>query len=449
MLLQVVKNRVAPAMLASDWEEIVGKANALFQAEESKDLSSFISNNIEKLRHYDVPRMERAVAIVMWGRSGSLLLASYFDGHEDVIALPETSGYNVYRFFDRYKSLPLRYKLLGYPVFEPNYTRFFEGDYAISRTRYYAAVEAILKFCQAWPCEFLQSRRAFFLLVHIAYHLALGRRPVSSRPLIAYAQHFWNSTEAKRLRQDFPQAKFIHTIRDPISACDSFFHFHANAVERFILLPYSALNSLVGKDRPQPGMESRTRAVRFEDLHSHTHEVMRSLADWLDLDHQPTLFESTFNGIPYVVRRDGTAWSGPRPQQLQRCSRHLSWKDRAVLYSVLYENFVSWNYPCPSILRYRTVSYVVFFSLFLFPTKMEITGAKAVFKRNIIPALREGKFGAIVTSLVLIVRCRLQTVSLLALAFVRRCAKPPVLLRPERKWQQSERGDGTGELPEA
>ena len=431
-------------MLATDEEEIVLKANALFHAEQSKDLRDLISDNIGKLQLYDVPRMERIVAIVMWGRSGSFLLASYLDGHEDVITLPETCGYNLYRFFDRYNSLPLRYKLLAYPVFEPNHTRFFEGDFAISRTRYYAAVEAILKFCQVWPCEFFESRRAFFRLVHIAYHLALGRRPASPHPLIVYAQHFWDSTEAKRLREDFPQAKFIHTIRDPISACDSFFHFHANAAERFILLPYSALNSLVDKDRPQLGMESRTRPVRFEDLHSHTPEVMRGLADWLDLGHQPTLFESTFNGIPYVVMRDGTAWSGPRLQQLQRCSRHLSTKDRAVLYSLLYENFVDWNYSCPSIFRHRTVRSVVFFSLFLFPTKMEITSAKAVFKRNIIPALRQGKFGAIAKSLVLIARCRLQIVGLLALAFVQRCTTPPVLLRPERKWQQSERGDGTG-----
>ena len=40
-----------------------------------------------------------------------------------------------------------------------------------------------------WPAEFLESRRAFFLFVHIAYELALGRRPASSHPLIVHAQH--------------------------------------------------------------------------------------------------------------------------------------------------------------------------------------------------------------------------------------------------------------------
>ena len=30
---------------------------------------------------------------------------------------------------------------------------------------------------------------------------------------------------ARHLVEDFPQAKFVHTIRDPISSCDGVFHF--------------------------------------------------------------------------------------------------------------------------------------------------------------------------------------------------------------------------------
>jgi len=266
--------------------------------------------------------------------------------------------------------------------------------------------------------------------------LALGRRPGSSRPLIVYAQHFWDSTLARRLVEDFPEAKFIHTIRDPISACDSFFHNHVNAVERFILLPFSALNSLANKDQPQPGVEARTRTVRFEDLHSYTADTMRGLADWLELDYQPSLLESTFNGIPYVVKRDGSAWSGPRLEQLQRQSRHLSFKDRALLFALFYENFRDWNYPCPKIFRHRTVRCVTFLSLFLLPTKMEITSSKVVFKRNIVPAVRQRKMGPIVASLVRIVWCRLQIIRRLGLAFLRRCARRPLLLQTVRMTPQ-------------
>ena len=119
---------------------------------------------IEGLKYYDVRAMQRVAAILAWGRSGSVLLGSYFDGHEDVILLPEICGWRLFEFFDRYRSLSWRDKLLAYPAFDPNVTRFFEGDFAISPAEYYAAVEAIVVFHRDWPAEFLESRRAFFLL---------------------------------------------------------------------------------------------------------------------------------------------------------------------------------------------------------------------------------------------------------------------------------------------
>ena len=70
-------------------------------------------------------RWKESSAILMWGRSGSLLLASYLDGHEDVIMLPELCGWRLYEFFERFQSLPLRDKLIAYPAFEPDYTSVF------------------------------------------------------------------------------------------------------------------------------------------------------------------------------------------------------------------------------------------------------------------------------------------------------------------------------------
>ena len=68
------------------------------------------------------------------------------------------------------------------------------------------------------PQEFLKSRRTFFKFLHVAYCVAQGRLPVKGpRPLIVYAQHYWNVGLARRFVEDFPQARFIHTVRDPIT----------------------------------------------------------------------------------------------------------------------------------------------------------------------------------------------------------------------------------------
>jgi hypothetical protein len=424
-----------PTIQTTEREEILVRANARFQAERAKDLNAVIAQKLENLERYDVLAMDRLVAILSWGRSGSLLLSSYLDGHEDVITLPELCGWKLYEFFDRYQALPLHDKLLAYPEYDRFLITFFEGPFAISPMNYFAAVHAILAFYDKWPANFRESRRGFFLLTHIAYDLALDRSPAaSSRPFIVYAQHLENSVTAKYLVEDFPQTKFVHAIRDPITTCDrTFQYFFGTLPDKNILLPYSVLDSLTRDDRPQPGMESRTQAVRLEDLHRDPAETIRDLSDWLGLRYRATLLESTFNGIPYVVTSDGKAWSGRRLEQVHRHSRYLSVKDRALLYALFYENFVDWRYPYPRSFRHRLIRWIALASLFPFPMKTEMVGAHAVWKRRILPSVRERNILRAIKSLGAIGLCRLKIIRLLLSVFLRRWAHPPTLLKVDDK----------------
>jgi hypothetical protein len=111
------------------------------------------------------------------------------------------------------------------------------------------------------------------------------------------------------------------------------------------------------------------------------------------------LLASTFNGIPYVVTRDGKTWSGPRPEKAQRSSRKVSRKDRALLYALFYENFVAWNYPCPKIFGRPLVRFPILFLLPLFPMKMELIVAYTVLKRRVLPALRHGQIPIVLHAL--------------------------------------------------
>jgi len=446
MPLTVAKKRNLEAQGTSHQEDALLRSDALFRAEESKDLRSLIAEHIEELQRYDVLGMERIVAILPWGRSGSLLLASYFDAHDDVIMLPELCGWRLHKFIMRYHSLPLRDKLIAYPAFEPEFTRFFEGQFAISTTRYYAAVQAITEASCKWSPDFLASRRAFFIFVHIAYTLALGRRPANACPLIVYAQHEWDDIAARHLVEDFPQAKFFHTVRDPISSCDALFHFHLDALaERDIFLPHSVLHYLTsGIDRPHSGMESRTRTVRLEDLHSDTAGTMHDLAGQLGLLYQPSLLNSTFNGIPFVAKRDGKTWSGQNLEQVQRKSWHLARRDLALMFALFYENFLSWNYPRPRAFDHRIVRVAVFVSVVLLPTKMEIIAARAILERRIRPSLRRGNILPVLRSLLGIGVCRLKIIGLLVPAFWRRCVHGATLLDVEHGNRPGRRDDRSG-----
>lgn len=427
MRLEILKQpSLAPQ--AHNGEHLPPGTDSVFGVDTSEDFRNRVARMAKSLRRYDVQGMNRVASVLMWGRSGSFLLSSYLDGHEDVLMLPESSGYELLEYYEKRRELPLRQKLLGYATLDHEAVKFFQGDFAISPVEYQAAVQAIVESYGDCPPEFLESRRAFFLFVHIAYNLALGR-DVCACPLIVFAQHLWDNRAAQQLAEDFPEARFIHTVRDPISSCDAVFHYHLDALgDRFLPLPYTALVCLVDKDRPHTGMESRTRTIRFEDLHSDPDGTMRGLALWLRIPYRPTLLASTFNGIPYVISRDGKTWSGRRVEQLQRLSRHLSPLDRAFLCALLYQNFAEWNYPFPKAFRNPSVRFIVFISLFLVPMRTEFIAARVAWKCRILPSLKKGNLPRAATTLLSLVFCRARIIRLVTPVFLRRATRKTTLL---------------------
>jgi hypothetical protein len=421
-------------------DDIALNADVLFRSARSQDLRSLIDQKIEDLKDYDVLGIDRVAAIGFWGRSGSVLMASQLDGHDDVLMLPGPLSDGLHKFFETSASLPLQQKLLAYPAMQKLYDitseaaavggSFFDGRFAICPVEYYAAVQAIAETSGRWPAEFLTSRRALFILMHVAYTLALGRRPASSRPLIVCSLHWYDSARAREFVEDFPRAQFIHTIRDPITSFDRFFDWLFDAELLRPIVPIRAQRATVARvlqparqisdvaawrvvrahivaDEPYSGMAARTRAVRFEDLHSDTAQVMRDLAAWLDIPFQASLLDSTFNGIPYVVKRDGDTWTGARKEKAQRSSRHLSRTDRALVYSVFRENFHAWNYRCPRIFDRAPIRLLVLLLLPLWPMKMERIVMRAVFRRRVLPALRQGHLTVVLYCLVRLCASRL------------------------------------------
>ncbi|HUZ72450.1 MAG TPA: sulfotransferase [Stellaceae bacterium] len=371
------------------------------------------------LRAFDVPAMDRVVAICTWGRSGSLLLSSFLDGHEHVVMLPALHGERIYDFFDAYRDLPLREKLLAYPVFAEadSPTRpgdhFFSGEFAIGAGGYCAAIEALLQVYGDRSPEFLASSRTFFQFLHVAYALALGRHPAVPRPIMVHAQHRVWEQLSRRLVDDFPDARFLHSVRDPISCFDSSLIFNVRREIRlrqrepalYPMSPWDSLRWLARSDAPNPGMEARTRAVRFEDLHLRTEPTMRGVAEWLGIPYRLSLVSSTYNGAPWVFTRDGMSWSGARPEQAQRQSSNLSFIDRALIFALFHDNFVAWHYPYPSGFSRRWLRRLVQAALWVVPTKAEMTTVRVSVAFQVVPCWRDGAYrGAIRTILRLLAR---------------------------------------------
>jgi hypothetical protein len=360
------------------------------------------------LQHYDVPGMETALALCFWGRSGSFLLASYLDGHDDIVMLPMVRSEAIYPFFHEYRSLSIWEKLVAYPVYSEGHSegKFFEGDFTIPAADYYAAIHALFAVYGGRSAEWLDTRPRFFQFVHAAYAVATGRRPGNPRPLMVYAQHWTNEEQAGRFVEDFPSGRFIHTVRDPISALDSWFDRQVEMQiwahgagdrapyrSRYLSPAVETVKGLVTWDRAHRGMDARTRAIRFEDLHIAPEATMRRLADWLGIAYRPCLLESTWNRTPYVIEIRGVPCCGPDPANARRRWKNLNPLDRLLIFALLYDNFSSWNYPCPGPMRRRWLRLCIIAALWLIPMKMEMASVRIVMRIQVLPALRRGRLG--------------------------------------------------------
>jgi hypothetical protein len=326
-------------------------------------------------------------------------------------------GEAIYDFFERFQSWSLRDKLFAYPLFTArfgapvHFTGFFQGDFKISAANYYAAVAALFKVYGDHPSLPLETSRTFFQFLHTAYSLALGRRPASRHPLMVYAQHWWNDVLARRFVEDFPQARFLHTVRDPISNFDRTFDAWGSV---------GTLYHLIRSDQPHPGTASRTRAVRFEDLHTNLQPTISRLLDWLGLPYHIDVSKSTFNGMPYVVERAGTSWSGSRPEQAQRSSQSIRLTDKAILFALFYENFLAWHYYCPRLFEHALFRGLAFMLALPLPMKSELIHARAAVQAELLPSIRLGNFGAAFGCLLRICKSRFIIIKLVFVEFWRR-----------------------------
>ena len=434
-----------PLGLTGRADPIVQQALSSYK-HEMRVMPHLVARKSELLQHYDVAGMQRAVAICFWGRSGSHLLSSYLDGHDELVLMPENRGEALYEFCQKYPDLTLWERLVVYPTFVGSKkwgpgAEFFTGDYAISAAHYYAAVHGLFAAYGDRPAQWLDARQRFLQFAHVAYAVATGQRPANPRPLIIYAQHWTSEHRAQEFISDFPEGRFLHTIRDPISALDSWFErqIEMQTARRDGRLDLAAsyvhpatetFRSLVRWDQPHAGMSGRTCALRFEDLHLAPAAAMQRVAKWLGVPFRPCMLESTFNGVPFVWKSDKVSWVGANPANAQRRSRNLTRLDCWLMFAVLRGNFLAWGYPLPRPFRHRLFCMLVSAMLLWVPGKMERITARIVLRHQALPALRGGRAGFAAGAPYFLLRERLRMMRMLAGETRARLIRSKTLLRP-------------------
>jgi|GEM_PF-1700711 len=299
------------------------------------------------------------IVTMAYGRAGSILIQSLFDGHPNVLTLPHLGP--------MYSLLPASIRDLDPQIdwFINRFPTIFDtsrdtnefaaakfgpsGDvgFRVSSTKFKEHLMGLaIDYCTIDPNRQL-SRKEFFVLVHVAYALCVRSFNITDIKYLFYHVHSYVHAEWQHMLEDFPQLYFIGMTRDPRQDWTSWKKIHALRMQRDIgdvppiclfLSEYHyskssyELSNLVEKLKPD-----HIRIIDLEDLHVLNKNAMTHLCSWLNIEFDECLMQSTINGLEW----HGNAANGKRapafnPNMIQDAWRsELADHDRQLICSLV------------------------------------------------------------------------------------------------------------------
>ena len=211
-----------------------------------------------------------------------------------------------------------------------------------------------------WNASYISWPQLFFL-VHDVYCQYRGVRTESITHIVCHPHGFENIHE---MAESMPDSKVLHIIRDPRAANYSYKRTCAK-IERdmdvrqlllghkselyFSYLPMRLF--AIAKQRNYLDSEIAHKVIRFEDLHINPTELMKDVANWMELNWDDSLMKSSFLGHPW----GGNAVDG---QPIYAFSREKA-ESRLWLEGLSRIELVSYDFLCKRYLQKFEYDYVL------------------------------------------------------------------------------------------
>jgi len=293
------------------------------------------------------------VALLPFGRSGSLFFHSLFDGHPDIATLPGIYfkgwfGHDTWeRFAPNLSDPKWRDRLVGQilnefqPLFDARSKKNVVGTplgpcdwlakhsgfmemgadcsqpFIVDQKSFATALLSLLA-----PLSSI-SQKACFELIHRAFEVAIrGNTAAGSREggQIFYHIHNPGPFEFANFLYHYPQARLLHIVRNPIQGMESWMLSETDVETGFLASLRNAdpsgklesdyllerWNKAVGKSvivfnqlHSPFNTLAYSRGVRLEDVKRDTKRVMPQIAAWMGIPDHPSLYEASFCGLQY------------------------------------------------------------------------------------------------------------------------------------------------------
>jgi len=291
---------------------------------------------------------ENGLFLCGYMKSGTTLLLELLDDHPEIIALPGDSWFigsmrRLAKSSDRDRFYAVEFERWLTRLVNPTgQAPFWPLGKQIETYRIF------LDRCRYWCEVFGELEVSYLLAIVMSYYEANASRPVS--PGLWVEKTPGNEFEVENILTHFPNARFLHIVRDPRENMASVkrlytnrnWHWDARDTARKLA------RSCRLAERYAAGLgDGRYRFLRYEDLTENPESVMREVGEFLEIRWDERLLKPTINGmaaqsntmyddrqVKGVVRPvTESKWRGVLDAREQNMISAIRWDARRVGYS--------------------------------------------------------------------------------------------------------------------
>ncbi len=282
--------------------------------------------------------IESPVFICGPGRSGTTLLAQLLDGHPNLYIMPGDSNY-MGRFYGKkwkFHSLALYWtKRLVNPLGQKPFWLLGKNP-----QHYKRFILALKHFVE-------QGMEPFIAVVSAMY--AMAGKENQTRYWVEKTPG--NEEYVDSILERFPNAKFIHIIRNPLENLVSLKKFSLLRKSRFDATEgASRIQSLIDlgwKNRSQLG-QGRYLMVHYESLINSLLENLKTICDFLEIDFSDSLCTPTVHSNPASSnsshRERIKVGEVVKQNRMSRWTEYFSEEEKKSIVSILYETALKCGY---------------------------------------------------------------------------------------------------------
>ena len=323
------------------------------------------------------------------GNSGTLFLQSLFDSHPELLVLPALYTREIYNFWDNCNKQYSNKKIAEQFVEDPCQAYWFDSD-----ERFRVIIDQNLnrmgdkenenleidkqKFLKNLIDELNKkklSRRHFFLSVHFAFAKTAKLNYVK-KFYIVFPFHTNPLKIAKYIEEDFSNIVFIHMVREPIKNLNSgqihsmINHGRNTEISKWVFCDDQTCEIISGK-------HVKSVSVRLEDIHENPQEILNKVCDFLEIQWDKCLLNSTMLGKKW--------WNRPYSKKISGFDSNLHKKssintltsfDIFRLEFLFYSWKKKWEYKTHKYVENNKIYLLIQYILIWIPLKIEFYPTK-------------------------------------------------------------------------